>query len=51
MLVQQHKEKYDIKGLPNIIFIDKYGKWRTDLSTTGFESADQFIEKMKKLTE
>ena len=42
------KKEYDIKGLPFVMIFDTDGKWRTDLTLTGFEEADLFLERIKK---
>lgn len=44
------KKKYGILGLPTILFFDNTGKWRDDLTLTGFEDADSFIQRLNKLT-
>ncbi|MCB0366764.1 MAG: protein-disulfide reductase DsbD [Bdellovibrionaceae bacterium] len=42
------KEKFNILGLPTIVFHD--GKtWRTDLTLTGFESGPEFLKRMKQV--
>ncbi len=43
------KEKYGIIGLPNLIFYDKNGEVRKDLTLTGFEEEKEFIERINKL--
>ena len=40
------KEKYNIKGVPTIVFIDKKGNEITDLRIFGFEKPEDFIKKM-----
>lgn len=42
------KQKYGVLGLPTMVFYDPTGKIRTELTVTGFEKADSFIEKMNK---
>jgi thioredoxin:protein disulfide reductase len=44
------KKKYGILGLPTILFFDAQGKWRQDLTLTGFEDADSFIKRLDQLT-
>lgn len=44
------KKKYGILGLPTILFFDKTGKWREDLTLTGFEDASSFLQRLNKLT-
>jgi thiol:disulfide interchange protein DsbD len=46
--VQELREKYAVKGVPTIVFIDKKGNELKELRTLGFVEADVFIEKMKK---
>lgn len=44
----QLQEKFKILGLPTIVFFD--GKeWRSDLTLTGFESAPDFVARLKKV--
>lgn len=42
------KRKYGVLGLPTMIFYDPTGKVRSELTVTGFEDADSFIQKMNK---
>lgn len=42
------KKEYEIKGLPFVMIFDSDGKWRTDLTLTGFEDADSFLARIKK---
>ncbi len=44
------KDKYGILGLPTILFFDKSGRWRKDLTLTGFENSEAFLQRLKKLT-
>jgi thiol:disulfide interchange protein DsbD len=44
------KKKYGILGLPTILFFDSQGKWREDLTLTGFEDADSFLKRLDQLT-
>lgn len=44
------KKKYGILGLPTILFFDNEGKWREDLTLTGFEDADSFLKRLEQLT-
>ncbi|MBT4761205.1 MAG: thioredoxin fold domain-containing protein [Bdellovibrionaceae bacterium] len=46
---QNLKEKYGIIGLPNLIFYDSNGKIRRDLTLTGFESEEDFIQRINML--
>jgi thiol:disulfide interchange protein DsbD len=34
---------------PTVIFIDKAGRWRKDLTLKGFEKAEKFLKRMKKV--
>ncbi|MCK4447971.1 MAG: thioredoxin family protein, partial [Candidatus Marinimicrobia bacterium] len=43
------KEKYNIKGVPTIVFIDKKGSEITNLRIFGFEKPEDFIKKMNKI--
>jgi thioredoxin:protein disulfide reductase len=43
------RRDYKIVGLPTVVFIDKNGVWQKDLSLTEFESADKFLDRIKKL--
>lgn len=43
------KQKYGVLGLPTMIFYDRSGKVRSELTVTGFEEADSFVEKMNKV--
>lgn len=42
------KRKYGVLGLPTMIFYDPTGRVRSELTVTGFEDADSFIQKMNK---
>jgi len=39
--------KYQIKGVPTIVFLDKNGREIENLRLTGFEEAEQFMERMQ----
>ncbi len=41
-------KKYDILGLPHIVFYGPKGNYRKDLTLNGFESHKGFLERMKK---
>lgn len=43
------QKRYEVYGLPTIIFIDRKGQFRKDLSLTGFEEAPPFVERLKTL--
>lgn len=42
------KEKYQIVGLPTILFFSKDGKWLKDLTLTAFEDAASFQQRMTR---
>lgn len=42
------KEKYQIMGLPTLIFINRQGQWEKGLTLTAFEEAGPFAERMNK---
>ena len=41
------KKRYEIVGLPHLVFYDTSGNWRKDLTLTGFESAVHFLRRMQ----
>ena len=41
------RARYQILGLPTLLFYDGKGKLRTELTVTGFEKADDFLKKME----
>lgn len=43
-----YKKKYDLVGLPTIIFYDGQGHWRKDLTLNEFESPESFEKRLKK---
>ncbi len=43
------QKRFEVYGLPTIIFIDSKGEFRKDRSLTGFEEAPQFMERLKGL--
>ncbi|MCF7805566.1 MAG: protein-disulfide reductase DsbD [Candidatus Marinimicrobia bacterium] len=47
--VQQLKQKYDIRGVPSIVFLNEDGREVESLRLTGFESAEQFLERMNEI--
>lgn len=47
--LQPLKKQFNIVGLPTIIFYDKKGNWRSELTTNEFESPERFLEKINKL--
>lgn len=42
------KKKYNIQGLPTLIFINSHGMWVDALTLTQFESAEKFVKRMEK---
>lgn len=44
------KARFNILGLPTILFFDSNGKIRNDLRLTGFEKPSEFIKRLQKLT-
>ena len=47
--VQQLKQRYDIRGVPSIVFLDENGAEIESLRLTGFEEPEHFIKRMNKL--
>jgi thioredoxin:protein disulfide reductase len=44
--INELQQRYQVYGLPTMIFIDKNGDVREDLTLTGFEEAEEFILRM-----
>ncbi|MNT57817.1 Thiol:disulfide interchange protein DsbD precursor [compost metagenome] len=42
------KKKYNIQGLPTVIFVNPHGVWIDALTLTQFEKPDAFIKRMEK---
>ncbi len=42
------KKKYNIQGLPTVVFINLHGVWIDALTLTQFEKADAFLKRMEK---
>ncbi len=42
-------KKYDVKGVPTIVFLDSDGKERTDLRLVDFMPADKFLVRMRDI--
>lgn len=40
------KSKYNVRGLPTMVFYDTTGRIRPELTVTGFEDADKFLSRM-----
>lgn len=47
--LDQLQKKYEVYGLPTIVFINPKGEFRKDLSLTGFEDVDSFLKRLKAL--
>ncbi|MCB0420409.1 MAG: protein-disulfide reductase DsbD [Bdellovibrionales bacterium] len=45
---EQYKKRFNILGLPTVLFFDKSGI-RDDLRLTGFETAESFLKRIEKL--
>ena len=39
-------EKYEVKGVPTVIFLDQHGKERRDLRLVDFLPPDRFLTRM-----
>lgn len=48
--LRELKKKYEIVGLPTLIFYDKTGTYRKDLTITEFVEAPVFVEKLKQIS-
>ena len=48
-LHEQLLKKYNIKGVPTIVFLDRQGKEYLDLRLVDFEPADQFLVRMAEI--
>ena len=49
--LKETQSKYEVFGLPTMIFIDTKGTIQEDLTLTGFEEAELFAERMDKVDE
>lgn len=47
--VVEMRKKFNIKGVPTVIFLDSSGQIRNDLSFVGFIDAREFLKKMETL--
>lgn len=45
------KKKYNIQGLPTVVFINAHGVWIDALTLTQFEKAPEFLKRMEKGTQ
>jgi thiol:disulfide interchange protein DsbD len=48
--VRALREKFDIRGVPTIVFIDAAGSERTDLRAVEFIDKDEFLERLADIT-
>lgn len=46
--LRELKSRWQIQGLPTVLFIDSTGRWHSDLSLTEFEKAGPFLSRMQK---
>ena len=42
-------QKYDVKGVPTVVFLDKRGKERRELRLVDFLPPDQFLVRMAEI--
>jgi thiol:disulfide interchange protein DsbD len=47
-LAERMRNRYDVQGVPTYVFLDPRGEEIAGLRGTGFESGDNFMEKMKR---
>ncbi|MCH7549908.1 MAG: thioredoxin family protein, partial [Candidatus Krumholzibacteriota bacterium] len=48
--VKELRERYEIRGVPTVVFIDAGGKEREDLRVIQFVDAEEFLERLERLT-
>jgi thiol:disulfide interchange protein DsbD len=48
-LLAQLKKKFQIKGLPTILFFDSKGQWLEKLTLTEFEKKELFLKRLQSL--
>ncbi|MDH5637385.1 MAG: thioredoxin fold domain-containing protein, partial [Nitrospinota bacterium] len=46
---EELKKKYEVQGVPTVVFLDSDGKEIADLRFVGFVDADSFLERLTKL--
>lgn len=46
--LEKMKAKYNIVGLPWVVFISKSGVWQSDLTLTAYEDVDPVLDRMHK---
>lgn len=49
-LLRDLKARWNIQGLPTVIFMDASGNWRKSLSLTEYESPERFLKRLDALT-
>lgn len=47
--LEELKTKYNIQGLPTVVFHDSNGRWLEHLNLTQFENAESFLNRLKKV--
>jgi thioredoxin:protein disulfide reductase len=48
-LVQELRERYDVYGVPTVVFLDDAGREQADLRLTGFEPPEPFLDRLKRV--
>jgi uncharacterized protein YyaL (SSP411 family) len=48
-LVQGLRDRYDVYGVPTVIFVDATGREHADLRLTGFEPPEPFLERLQRV--
>ncbi len=46
---ERARERFDILGVPTILFVDSTGRERTELRLEGFEQPDRFLARIKQI--
>lgn len=47
--LEEFRQRFDIIGLPTVVFIDSKGNWVKDLTVVAFQDAAFFAERMRKV--
>jgi thiol:disulfide interchange protein DsbD len=47
--VRQIRERFDIIGVPTLVFIDGQGNEQTDLRLFGFEPPESFVDRLRRV--
>ena len=47
--MRQIRDRFDVVGLPTLVFIDGQGNERKDLRVYGFEDAPAFLARMRQV--